>query len=191
MIERMTQTANAIEPDMTMEQVLATYPGAQRALFARYHIGGCQSCAFRPEETLAELCQRNDGLAVTEVIDHLQESRKTDAEQAIEPVELKTRLDAGDDIRLLDVRIREEHESVKIEGSRLFTQEVLQEIFGSWSQDTTIVIYDHEGVRACMDAAAYLKGHGFKQVFFVRGGIDAYSREADSSIPRYRVEIDD
>src|SRR5947209_8651699 len=39
----------------TMAEVLATYPGAQRALFRKYHIGGCSSCAFEPSETLAEL----------------------------------------------------------------------------------------------------------------------------------------
>jgi len=37
-----------------MSKVLEAFPGAQRALFRRYHIGGCSSCAFRPDETLAQ-----------------------------------------------------------------------------------------------------------------------------------------
>ena len=37
------------------------FPGARRALFARYHIGGCQSCGFSPGETLAEVCARCHG----------------------------------------------------------------------------------------------------------------------------------
>ena len=57
-----------------MREVLEAYPGAQRALFRRYHIGGCSSCAFQPEETLAALCQRNGGLKVDEVLAHLQTS---------------------------------------------------------------------------------------------------------------------
>ncbi|MFT5107909.1 MAG: hypothetical protein ACI9UA_003544 [Pseudoalteromonas tetraodonis] len=30
----------------TMQQVLEAYPAAQRALFQRYHVGGCSSAAF-------------------------------------------------------------------------------------------------------------------------------------------------
>ena len=39
-----------------------------------------------------------------------------------------------------------------------------------------------------MDAAAYFQGHGFTNVKSLRGGIDAYSAEVDSSLPRYRLE---
>ena len=40
-----------------MAELLEAYPGAQRALFRNYHIGGCSSCGFRPDETLAERLQ--------------------------------------------------------------------------------------------------------------------------------------
>ena len=42
-----------INSDSTMEQVLMEYPGARRALFRKYHIGGCSSCGFQMNETLA------------------------------------------------------------------------------------------------------------------------------------------
>ncbi len=58
-----------------MREVLEAYPGAQQALFKRYHIGGCSSCAFHPDETLAQLCERNGNLNLEEVIDHLKSSR--------------------------------------------------------------------------------------------------------------------
>ena len=45
-----------------MAALLEAYPGAQRALFRNYHIGGCSSCGFRPDETLADVCDRNGGL---------------------------------------------------------------------------------------------------------------------------------
>jgi hypothetical protein len=61
----MTAT-ETITAQSTLREVLAVYPGAQRALFRRYHLGGCSSCAFRPEETLAELCARSGGLNVEE-----------------------------------------------------------------------------------------------------------------------------
>jgi len=47
----MTET-EVISPRSKMSQALEAYPGAQRALFRRYHIGGCSSCAFRPDERL-------------------------------------------------------------------------------------------------------------------------------------------
>ena len=57
-----------ISPQSTMRKVLDAYPGAQHALFQRYHIGGCNHCGFQPAETLAEVCRRNDILNVQEVI---------------------------------------------------------------------------------------------------------------------------
>src|SRR5665213_2190185 len=47
-----------------MSAVLEKFPGAQRALFRRYHIGGCSSCGFKPTETLAQDCARNGILDV-------------------------------------------------------------------------------------------------------------------------------
>ena len=44
-----------------MSEVLKEFPGAQRALFRRYHIGGCSSCGFQPTETLAQVCERYGG----------------------------------------------------------------------------------------------------------------------------------
>ena len=60
-------------------------------------------------------------------------------------------------------------------------------ILSKWSRDDLIVIYDHQGTRS-MDAAAYFQGHGFQNVKSLRGGIDAYSAVADSSLPRYHLE---
>ena len=49
----MNSTAN-ISGDITMRELLAQFPGAQRALFRRYHIGGCASCAVDEEGSLAQ-----------------------------------------------------------------------------------------------------------------------------------------
>jgi len=37
--------------DSPMSAVLENFPGAQRALFRRYHIGGCSSCGFSREQS--------------------------------------------------------------------------------------------------------------------------------------------
>ena len=178
-----------IGPETSMGEVLDHYPGAQRALFAKYHIGGCASCGFRPEETLGGVCERNDNIPVAQAIAHIAESHARDLARQIQPVDLKTAIDATEPPALLDLRTREEFENAKITGAELFSHDKLQDIMGSWPKDRAIVIYDHLGESSCMDAAAYLEGHGFENVRTLRGGIDAFAQEADPSLPRYRLEI--
>jgi len=42
----MNSTAT-IDPNITMRELLLQFPGAQRALFRKYHIGGCASCGLQ------------------------------------------------------------------------------------------------------------------------------------------------
>src|SRR5260370_42623140 len=72
-----------ITPLSLMREVLEVYPGAQRALFRRYHIGGCSSCAFQPDETLEQVCHRNGGLNVDEVLGHIQSNHEQDGKNLI------------------------------------------------------------------------------------------------------------
>jgi rhodanese-related sulfurtransferase len=178
-----------LSPETTLSQVLQSYPGAQRALFARYHIGGCSSCAFSPAETLAQLCQRNENLDVQEVITHIQASHQGDATLQISPADFVQLRSSTPDLALLDVRTREEHEAVSLPGARLMTQELVQEAFSNWDKNAPLVLYDHTGSRS-LDAVAYFIGHGFTNARCLAGGIDAYSREVDPTLPRYKVEIE-
>jgi rhodanese-related sulfurtransferase len=189
----MTATsAPTLTPDLTIAAVLAALPGARRALFARYHIGGCSSCAFQPEETLAQLCSRHENIPVQEMIDHLLASHENDLQLQISPSALAASLTATADApppHIVDLRTREEHEAVAIPGSCLFSQELQREAFASWDKNALVVLYDHTGPRA-LDAAAYFAGHGFTNVRALAGGIDRYSLEADASLPRYQVEFE-
>src|SRR5690242_18509107 len=108
-----------ISPQSPMSDVLAQFPGAQRALFRRYHIGGCSNCGFSPDETLAQVCERNGGLDVNEVLAHIKSSHEQDAKIFISPKELADAVREDKSIRLVDVRSREEYEAVHIEGSTL------------------------------------------------------------------------
>src|SRR3954462_6493113 len=106
----MSTALGNVSPDTTMREVMELFPGAQRALFRRYHIGGCSSCAFQPGETLEQVCQRNGGLNVVEVLDHIKSSHEQDANIFITPKELAALLEQDKTIRVLDVRSREEFE---------------------------------------------------------------------------------
>jgi len=178
-----------LTPDTSLAAVLEALPGARRALFARYHIGGCSSCAFEPGESLASLCARNDNIPVQEMIDHLLESHQNDLQWLIEPAELRDRLSDDSPIHLIDLRTREEHEAVAIPGSILFSQDLQRDAFAAWNKHDPVVLYDHTGTRA-LDAAAYFAGHGFTNVRALAGGIDRYSQSADPSLPRYKVEFE-
>jgi rhodanese-related sulfurtransferase len=177
-------TVQQISPESPMREVLEVYPSAQRALFRRYHIGGCSSCAFQPDETVAQLCARNGNIDANEMIAHLQTSQQQDEQMQISPTELR---DRSGTIKLLDIRTKEEWDAVRIEGAVRMSQETMQEILGKWPRETTLVIYDHTG-KSSPDAAAFFQGHGFKDVRCLRGGIDAWAKEIEPKMPRYRLE---
>jgi rhodanese-related sulfurtransferase len=180
------QTTAAISGEMTMRELLEAAPGAQRALFRKYHIGGCASCGFRPDETLAQVCERNENLPVPEVVDYLLASQEEDRRMQIEPGDLAQALKDGT-ARVVDVRTREEFEAARIDGAVLLSQDLMQEILGKWDRTAFTVFVDHKGTRS-MDAAAFFAGHGFTQARSLRGGIDAWSEEVDPSVPRYHLE---
>lgn len=171
--------------DISMQELLTAFPGAQRALFRHYHIGGCASCGFRPDETLAEVCARNEGIDPGEVLEKIRESHEQDEKVFISPQEAAAAREKSG-ARFLDIRTREEHEAVRIEGAELFSQDLIQSLM-SGPKDTMIIIHDHTGTRS-LDAAAYFSGHGFENVRALRGGIDAWSQEIDPTLPRYTVE---
>jgi rhodanese-related sulfurtransferase len=176
---------DSVIPQTPMRRVLEIFPGAQRALFRRYHIGGCASCGFQPDETVEALCRRNS-LDVSEVIRHIATSHEQDQALLIAPRDLAA-LRQKESVRLVDIRTREEFEAARIEGAVFFSQPLMQEILGGWPREELIVIYDHKG-RQGLDAAAFFLGHGFAQVRCLRGGIDAWSAEADPTVRRYDLE---
>jgi len=124
---------------------------------------------------------------VGEVIKQIVESHASDLKVMIEPGELARVLASDPEVRLIDIRTREEFDAVRIEGAIFFTQDLTQEILGQWSRQALLAVVDHLGARS-IDAAAYFAGHGFENVRSVRGGIDAWSQEVDGNLPRYEVD---
>lgn len=177
-----------IAAETPMGRIMEALPGARRALFSRYHLGGCQSCGFADTETLAELCARAGDLDVAEVRDHLLASHAHDESMMISPAHLKEELDSPNPPLLLDTRTREEHEAVAIPGSVFLEQELQQQLFAGDPQ-RRIILHDHTG-KHVLDTCAWFLGHGMKNTVALKGGIDAWSREVDPTVARYRLEID-
>jgi len=169
-----------ISPEMTMEQILQRAPAAQRALFQRYHVGGCSACGFQPTDTLAEVCRDHNILDVNEVIGTIRRAEELDGKVQIEPAQVRAWLDAGEDFSFIDVSTPGE-----LEHGRIAEAEPLdytnQARYMELPKDRRIVFTCRTGERS-LDVASYFIGHGFSSVFSMRGGIQAWSREIDPSV---------
>ena len=181
---------SSITPKSTMQELLESFPWAQRALFRHYHIGGCSSCAFQPEETLEALCERNDHIDPNELIAKVQQSHDEDQKVMMPASAVSDAVKSDSPCRLVDIRTSEEWDAVKLEGAVHMSQESMQEILTKWPREDLVVIYDHTGKHS-LDAATYFQGQGFKNIRCMAGGIDAWAREVDKQVPRYRLESSD
>ena len=173
--------------DLSMKSLLDQYPGARRALFSAFHIGGCQSCAYQLDETLGDVCRNND-IDLNTALNCLIESQKHDASMLISPLELRALLDENESFILLDTRTREEFDAITLPGAQLMTQELQTNLFAEKKDDQKVILINHQG-KSVLDHCAWFRGHGLTKTFGVEGGIDLYAKEVDSSIPRYRLEM--
>jgi monothiol glutaredoxin len=101
----------------------------------------------------------------------------------LSPKALKSMLDAGDKLELFDVRTEEERAIAAIAGARLLDQAGQEYLLGL-DREVPVVFHCHHGGRSAQAAAAFLQ-KGFKHVYNLEGGIDAWSQTVDSSVRRY------
>jgi rhodanese-related sulfurtransferase len=175
----MTSTTRpAIQPDMTMAEIQERYPSARRALFQRYHVGGCSSCAYQPTDTLAEVCRAHNLLDVEGVIQHLLRSHEVDQRMQVEARDVSAWLAAREAVRFIDLRPPE-----LAAGSPVPEAEPLdfadQSKYMQLPKDTRIVFLCQSGLTS-LDAAAYFAGHGYTRVYSLRGGADAWHAQGRS-----------
>lgn len=103
--------------------------------------------------------------------------------QAMSVQELKDKLDAGEDMVLLDVRTPAERATAHIEGSRLLDDALRNELMEA-DKDTLLVFQCHHGHRSYRAAEGFVQA-GFRRVYNLVGGIDAWSNQVDPAVPRY------
>jgi monothiol glutaredoxin len=97
------------------------------------------------------------------------------------PAEVKALRERG--VLLVDVRTPEEWEKARIEGARLLDDRLFDEIL-ALDRATPIVFHCHHGSRS-QSAAEHFASLGFREVYNLAGGIDAWSQTIDPSVPRY------
>ncbi len=106
-------------------------------------------------------------------------------EYEITPEEIKSKLDAAENLTLLDVREPWEFDAARIDGAKLMPMgDVPSRAHQELDPEDFIVVVCHHGVRS-LNVTVWLRQQGFEKVQSMRGGIDAWSKRVDGKVPMY------
>lgn len=139
----------------------------------------CKICGSAPEIT--ELI---DYEAFCGVPGHHLEDGSAGDEWDITAADLARRLKAGNHLRLIDVREPHELEISRIEGAELIPLGQLAGRLSELDSAEEIVLFCKAGTRSAR-ALEVLVSAGFRKVKNLKGGINAWAREVDPSLPIY------
>ena len=134
----------------------------------------CPACGTRE---IKELIDYDQFCGITAEPEHLRVPQ-------LSAVELAARLERGDDIDLVDVREQYEWDIAHISGARLVPLEQVPMALATFDTARDVVLLCKSGARSAA-AASHLQSVGFRKVWNVRGGIDAWSAEVDGNVARY------
>ena len=137
------------------------------------------------------LCGKNP--TITELIDYeafcgtvSEEAQDAAVGSTITATELKEMMDRDEDFYLVDVREPNEYEIVSIPGATLIPKgEILSgAALSTLPQNKPIVLHCKSGARSA-EALAALKDAGFADAKHVQGGVLAWIKQIDPSLPEY------
>ena len=101
----------------------------------------------------------------------------------ITPKDLKSRLDRGDDLYILDVREPHEYQICNLHGQLIPLGELPRRVH-ELDSSKEIVAHCRSGKRSA-EAVQFLQKAGFRKIWNLKGGILAWSDEVDPTIPKY------
>ncbi len=135
-----------------------------------------------------------DNPTVTELIDYQefcgipQQQAQEVSEQSGVPeitvTELKSKLDAGEPLFVLDVREPHEYDICRLDGTTLIPLGQLPSRVNELNSADDIVVHCKSGMRSAK-AVNFLQQAGFRKVKNLKGGILAWSDQIDPSVPKY------
>ncbi|MEJ5251269.1 MAG: molybdopterin-synthase adenylyltransferase MoeB [Chthonomonadetes bacterium] len=137
----------------------------------------CPICGEKP--IIRELIDYEEFCGVRGV-----EETPAEVVEQITPTELKRRLDAGEDIFLLDVREPVEWQICRLEGAMLIPMNSVPARMHELDSAKEMVVYCRSGKRSAQ-IVAFLKAAGFRKVKNLQGGILQWSDEVDPTVPKY------
>ncbi|HET8660916.1 MAG TPA: rhodanese-like domain-containing protein, partial [Micromonosporaceae bacterium] len=169
--------------------------GTGQPLVGRLMVYDALEMAYRAikvrKDPSCAVCGENP--TVTELIDYddfcgalSEEAMAAAADSTITVQDLAEWRAAGKDFLLVDVREPAEYEIVRIPDSVLIPKgEIVSgEALAELPQDRQIVLHCKSGVRSA-EALAALKAAGFRDAVHVQGGVGAWVKQIDPSLPSY------
>ena len=113
-------------------------------------------------------------------------AQEASAGSTITVQELKSKIDAQENYYLIDVREPSEYESVKIPTAHLIPKQgfIDGSVLATLPQDRPIILHCKSGVRSA-ECLAILKDAGFSDASHVFGGVVAWAKQIDTSLPVY------
>jgi len=140
---------------------------------------GCRICGENP--TINSLIDYEQFCGIAPKPAQTEEVGDNKTEVTVD--ELKTKLDRGDDVFILDVREPQEYDIVNI-GGYLIPLSTLPKRFSELDPSKEIVVHCKSGGRSAR-AVEFLRKNGFKNVKNLVGGINAWAERIDPTLPRY------
>jgi rhodanese-related sulfurtransferase len=98
--------------------------------------------------------------------------------------ELKNKMDSHADFQLIDVREQYEYDLVNLGGELIPVGSVLGEL-DKISREKDVILYCRSGSRSGAIIRELETKHGFNNLYNLKGGILAYAKEVDNSLPVY------
>ena len=113
-------------------------------------------------------------------------AQEASAGSTITVQELKSKIDAHENYYLIDVREPSEYEIVKIPTANLIPKQgfIDGSVLATLPQDRPIILHCKSGVRSA-ECLAILKDAGFSDASHVSGGVVAWAKQIDTSLPVY------
>lgn len=144
----------------------------------------CPVCG--PEPTVTELIDYLEFCGVSDYEEGADAAGGSEEVPEISPVELRDRLESGDRLRIVDVRQEHEWEIVNLgdRGATLIPLDSLLERISELDSAEEIVLHCQGGFRSAK-ALRQLRDAGFRKLWNLQGGILAWQKEVDPSLPRY------
>jgi adenylyltransferase/sulfurtransferase len=102
----------------------------------------------------------------------------------ITPEELKSRLDRGDNLTIIDVREPQEYQICRLPNATLIPLGQVASRLGELNPEDEIVVHCKMGSRSAK-AVDLMRKAGFERVKNLKGGIDLWAQTVDPSVPRY------
>jgi molybdopterin/thiamine biosynthesis adenylyltransferase/rhodanese-related sulfurtransferase/molybdopterin converting factor small subunit len=142
----------------------------------------CPVCSEHP--TIKELIDYEEFCGLRPKADDVIVEKKETLEE-IGPVELRRRVDLGDEIQIIDVREPNEYEIARIPGTRLIPLGQITNRMDEIDPSKETIVHCKMGGRSAKAIEA-LKRAGFPgRLINLRGGITAWSDEVDPGMPKY------